>query len=362
MILIVVSLIATHLSCGPARSDPPDPKDEAWMDVHVTVLVRDEDGNAIADAPIEGYSLIGGAFGFTDEQGVATIQVRCLDEDGYIWIGLSEGQELALDTSVSQQAKTKFEALTAEYAFPAWNSVPISSGQASATTEYRAEPAITIEGIITHSDGSMYQGAIGSLGSMAYSPLPGQPPEGRFYLSGVPRGRTAVLTIGGLGPQAHLIDLTQQQAADDLDLGVLPLVDAECNSDLELRFMNNIGMLDEPDPAAIGHEVCMVSADGSIVLTLQLDRRYGTANVFSESLDDEPGVMVPSGEYYVTPGRFGRRTALLLVRCVRQGLIQELEDAGVPKVEIIAGERTVVTIDARAAYDAVHEAAAALGP
>jgi len=354
-----------------ALADPPDqiwmqvPGPASFIDISVTVLVHDDAGTPLADIPIEAYSMLGSAFGFSDEQGLVTLQIRYPDDVlGHIWVTLSNGKDnVVVEPDIREAAELKFNELIGVYSFDNEVGVPIDPAIPTAFVEYVAKAPITLSGRLQNMDGTPYSGGIGSLRDRASSVVVGEAgQDGSFSLLGIEKDSDVFLLVHGLGVEAHLLEIPASSTAADYDMGVVVLDESERDAELVLSLTNNFGLMDFPEPAMIGTDVTLVSITGEIYLGLQIDDILKTANIVSEYLDDEPGIMIPAGEYYVSPGTIGYPTSLNLIDCVKQGLQAELDAAGVPKITVVAGETTEVTIDALAAYNAVYWASTHLTP
>jgi hypothetical protein len=343
---ICISLVAATSACADPRP------------VTVTIKASDPDGNPISDMPLQCLTLVGAAFGITGLDGQVVLTLDAEENETYLAIRLWDGRwhkDLSIDQRIL--AEERCEALRHQYSLKPMYNMPIESGTNQYTLAIAADHAVRIRGRLVNAEGLPIAGGIGSAHAIAFDDVE-EADEGHFDFGGVRKG-AATLLLAQYTNQVHLIEISATQTLVDHDLGDVVLTDAPADAPVRASLQNKADLFDSTG-AAIDLYTTFISKDGNLVLGFPADLE---GHLLRELLYVPPRLpLLPPGEYYAVPGLIGSQSGMALYLSIREGRQALLDAAGVPKFTAISGQEVSLTIDARAAYEAVVQVGGDLVP
>ena len=344
MIFVIRSLSVICVSMLIATAACADPRP-----ITVTITASDPDGNPIPDMPLHCLTNTGAAFGITDINGHLQLVLEAREDESQLVTQLWDGAMYnTLTISERILSEERFEELRNQYCYKHVYLTPIEVGTDQYSVTMQADPAIRIRGRLVSAQGEPIAGAIGAANAIAYDSV-GEGDEGVFEFGGV-RKAASGLILAQYSTQVHFIEISAAQTIDDLDLGDIVLVDATADVSARVTMQNRSDLFDATG-VGIALAMSFISTDGSMVFGFPADLE---GNVLRELFYVLPPLpLLPPGEYYAVPGLISSQSGMALYLSIRAGRQAMLDAAGVPKFTAISGQEVSLTIDARAAYEAV---------
>lgn len=348
--LLIGTVCVSMLTATSACADP--------RPVTVTITASDPDGNPIPDMPLQCLTNAGAAFGITDVNGQLVLVLSAQQDEQQLITQLWDGAMYStLTISERILSEKRFDELRNQYCFKHVYLTPLVAGIDQYSVLIQADPAIRIRGRLVGAQGEPIAGAIGAAYAIAYDSV-GEADEGVFEFGGLRKGAAASL-LAQYSTQVHFIKLSAAQTIQDLDIGDIVLVDAAADAAARVTMQNKSDLFDSTG-VGIALAVSFISTDGSLVFGFPADLE---GNVLRELLYVPPRLpLLPPGEYYAVPGLISSQSGMALYLSIREGRQALLDAAGVPKFTAISGQEVSLTIDARAAYEAVVQVGGDLVP
>jgi len=343
-----VWLFGTQLVCSdcPSASAQPVPS----RPVTVSITVRMESGEPLAAAPIQAIADEDHAFGFTNPQGSLELILDVRQDESFLVTRLSDGRWSSLNPAQADQAQERFQSLRTEHFFSRTKITPILASTTSCQIVMVAYPAITLTAQLGDGSDVVPFRRFHVRGGMSADDLDASEP---FVVPGIRRDSPACVFVNvGLSPQFHVIHLDATQTSQDVDLGLVHMVDAPRTATAIVTMTNGQSLFDI-DGSVLSKQAAFVRSDAQVILGFRVDQASGSV---VERLTAAPPLIMPTlppGTYYVCPGTLAMPLPLALFDAVRAGRQADLDAAGVPKFTAIEGQQVALQFDARAARDAI---------
>lgn len=343
--LAAVGLFSTSRARGQVQ---PPPR----RDITVNVTVRTQDGTPVEGAPVGAIAFHGDDMGigaFTDVQGQTTINMSVLANATKLILHPSVPGKM-VDAGVMSPNSIEFRrvrTLFEQWSFAWAQGIDLDATQTTYQAVLTAWPATKVTGTLVHADGTPVRGQFTVRGTNLMAP--GGVKKGQLQVWGLRRGvENEVLAAESNGGRVLRIAMSAEQcAAESLDLGNIVIGEDAAGGRLGVRLTNFLRVVNEPVDYCMG--ISVVSEDGSRGYELW---GIGPDGVV-KSVSGQSLLPLPAGTYYVGPGRMIRGSGAKLWKVVRTHTATELENAGITKVTIVAGEDKQITIDAVAGRAAI---------
>ena len=159
---------------------------------------------------------------------------------------------------------------------------------------------------------------------------------------------------GGDTSQQHRLDLSGLLLQHDLNLGDITVANTPLNATVSITSSNYEQMFLK-DKLDLAQDMTLIERSSLDVFTYYVVRSNG--KVQQDVFDDQPDDQLPiaAGEYFVVPGSLLSISRRAAYAALLAGKAQELEDAGVPLINLQQGQNPHVTIDAKAAVEAIMQ-------
>ena len=340
--LLVCALVA-------AADDPP-----GAQQIDVAITVKAPDGSALQQAPILLLSKANVRFALTDESGVADFSILKVDDEDYLVTALTMGFGLpVIPVEDRSFAIDRYHELRDSFAFKRLYYVPVS-GNGPFTLTIQAAEAVKLSGRLVDPDGTPAEGGVGAEYTLAHDVV-WPDDNGVFTLGGIAKGQDAVLWYyGGDSSQWHRMALPGMLLQADIDRGDIVLSNTPLNASIKITSTNYEKMFLK-DKRDLAQDVTLIERSTQDVFVYDVVRSTGKIQQRLPSGVPPEELQVTAGEYFVVPGNLLDLPRRAAYAALLAGRAQELEDAGVPLIDIRPGENDPVTIDATVAVEAIMQ-------
>jgi hypothetical protein len=322
-----------------------------WADlrpVHVDVTVQDSSGSAVAGVNVAAAVRPRGQTVPTDAAGVAAFDLQVESGAPRAVIYLTPKSPYNEQARVHAE-RDRFRQVVSANGFRQYYLLPLPPDQKDLKLTIRATPSVVVRGRLVKPDGTVAKALAVAAESPTDVNLPDK--EGRFVLSGVPRGEARLIFVSSTIDQ-HLIKVIRVSAADtqsDKDLGDVVFA-AEADEGTRLRLsVTNIDAI-RWVPTAKSRFVTLIATDASMVRSIPLNDAGATVT----SRTDTSAPKVPPGTYFTVAGPVGfNRAVAKVIAALDAGRGAELIAAGLPRVVVPATGECQATVDGAIAENAV---------
>jgi hypothetical protein len=349
--VFLISAVCVSMLIATAACADPRP-------ITVTITASDPDGNPIQDMPLQCLTNVGAAFGITDVNGQLVLVLSAQQDEQQLITQLWDGA-MYNNLTISERllAERRDNELRNMYSFKPVYLTSLNIGNDQYSVAIQTGPTVRISGRLVSSTGAPQVGGIGSVHYIAYDDV-GEDDDGVFDFGGILKG-VGTLLLAQYSTQVHIIEIAGTQVLDDLDLGDVMLVDSPADAPIRITMQNRADLFDSTG-VGIALGMSFISTDGSLVIGFPADLE---GNVLRELFYVPPPLpLLPPGEYYAVPGLISTQSGMALYLSIREGRQALLDAAGVPKFTAVSGQEVSLTIDARAAYEAVVQVGGDLVP
>lgn len=330
-----------------AADDPPD-----VQEVAVTITVQKPDGTPLEQAPIALLTKAQGRFAFTNANGVASFTIAKVGDEEHIMAFMSSGMWFTPPDDRST-AIDRYHELRKIYAFKRQYYVPtVGDGPYSLTIQ--AAEAVTLTARLVNAGGAPMLGWIGSEDTVSHE-FASPENDGEFSLGGVTKGQDAVLWYSaGDTSQVHRLVLGGMLLQGDINLGSIVVNNTPLNAIVSVTNSNYEQMFLK-DKVDLAQDMTLIERSSLDMFVFYVAR--GTGEVRQHVPEDVPpaDLRITAGEYFVVPGNLLDLPSRATYAALLAGKAQDLEDAGVPLINLQPGQNPHVTIDAKAAVEAIMQ-------
>lgn len=326
-----------------------EPESESIL---VNIAVVTESGDPIENAPIMAYAQAPLAFGFTDAQGMLTLDAPLSDDSEEVIVALFMGGPM-LSPDERALAEANYYQLRDQYHFAKFNSVPYDSNITEVSLDIVAYESVKVTGVVV-SPVAKWASDMIQISVRGGVWLKRFRPGEAFEVRGVRRGHPAELFFELYEENAtRIIALTSEQTQANIDLGEIQFPEIESGANINISVTSHEDLWEPGGVYPMYTRVTLISFDGQTVLCYPINPNDGKVVDDLGTVQEKMPPSIPPGVYYVCPGVFGNRTQLHLLDMIRAGRHELLVNAGVPVLGAQEEDDNTMALDAQQTRDAI---------